>query len=400
MKLILIVKLSALFILTTAEILLICASSNLYISQPGIESKGVPLWDPSPQLGGDPIADPNDPTLSADAWWDKAVCRGNKSILAMTLSREEAAKHVTLVDRPWVGDDLEAKLTSWGYKDDAQTRDLDMSCDFERTRQYTLQEALNYFGISNQKSWGEGGANKCFHLIHCDGENVMRGKDNKLPPLIDQRYKVGEKTYQVTDAHFKIGVDTMDGAMYFMDRDSPATAARDLWKRDPRIDELPDFRSSSDIACILWKRQTKEQKWDVKAIKRFFSCKILNKETGRIMARAIREWTPPGGKKPTGFQPYFLVQYKLELGNKYIPNVTIFCDDDIEGMILYVHMLFWVEDVPPKDFQPPPESKKPEAGRLIAKILVKITASSDGVKRSMEGNTGVRNHLFELKAKL
>ncbi|KAH7081274.1 hypothetical protein BKA63DRAFT_599643 [Paraphoma chrysanthemicola] len=225
----------------------------------------------------------------------------------------------------------------------------------------------------------------------------------------------------------------MDGAIYFIDRDSPAIATKALWIRESRNDELPALRSISDIAWVLWKRQMREQNWDVKAVKRVFSFTVVNKiqkisstelfangprlkGEGELQASSVRQelhsmqalhkvqrfWFTQWhqSRQSVVLPPYFLVQHKLELGNNYIPKITIFCDDDMEDMAFYGHMLFLDRDVPSKDSEPPPGSEKLEVGRVIARLPFNMTSSSYIVRRIIDGNTIVRDHVFALKAKL
>lgn len=51
----------------------------------------------------------------------------------------------------------------------------------------------------------------------------------------------------MTQAYAKVGVNPVDGIVYFLYRQSPEDAAQEHWKRRPRADELPALRSSSDI---------------------------------------------------------------------------------------------------------------------------------------------------------
>ena len=70
-----------------------------------------------------------------------------------------------------------------------------------------------------------------------------------------------------------------------LDRSSAAEAARDMWQRKPRPEELPKLRSTSDIAFGFWNRvATAATRSNVKYI---MSCFILNAHTEETMRAAL-----------------------------------------------------------------------------------------------------------------
>jgi hypothetical protein len=175
--------------------------SNLNLSHPDLRFKGFPRDGPNLEAAGDPSpgpSNPPDPIPDPNTVWGKAVCRGNKLRLGMTLSREKAAKHVTPLDSQWVGDGMEEKLIAWGYKDNQEHPSLDKECEFEHeSNVFGLKEAFTHFGIST-KSWANGGPNKCYRIVHRDGSAVIRGKDDTLPRVTEQFYKVAGRQYRVS----------------------------------------------------------------------------------------------------------------------------------------------------------------------------------------------------------
>jgi hypothetical protein len=82
-----------------------------------------------------------------------------------------------------------------------------------------------------------------------------------------------------------------------VNRQSPYTNAKVLWKDrpndNPRPDELPLLRSSSDIAWGLWNRGSAA---NVKNIQKIFSMNVNNDETQMIIFRALGSVKVPAGK--------------------------------------------------------------------------------------------------------
>jgi hypothetical protein len=94
-----------------------------------------------------------------------------------------------------------------------------------------------------------------------------------------------------------------------VNRVSPLTGTKTLWRDrpkdagDPKPDELPLLRSSSDIAWGLWNRGSNNMKNpNVKNIQKIFSMNIVNEETKMIMIRALGSVKVPEGE-PKIFQP-------------------------------------------------------------------------------------------------
>jgi hypothetical protein len=201
MKLSAISALITLIIVAAGDISHLPGSSNLNLSRPDLGFKAFPIDSPNLEAAGDPSpgpSNPPDPIPDPNTVWGKAVCRGNKLLLGMTLSRENAAKHVTPLDSQWVGDGMEEKLIAWGYKDNQEHPSLDKECEFEHeSNLFGLKEAFTHFGVST-KSWANGGPNKCYRIEHRDGTAVIRGKDDTLPRVTEQFYKVAGRQYRVS----------------------------------------------------------------------------------------------------------------------------------------------------------------------------------------------------------
>lgn len=76
-----------------------------------------------------------------------------------------------------------------------------------------------------------------------------------------------------------------------LDRKAPAHGAEKLWGRKPKDYELPQIRSASDITWAFWNRATAGV--DIKNIKYFFNCLIVNEETQDLIRQAHEKFTPP-----------------------------------------------------------------------------------------------------------
>lgn len=266
--------------------------------------------DNGPELAGDPVPGPLNPPPAnppdVNTPWGKAVCRGARLHLAMTLGREGAARHVTPLDSPWDGD-LVREMATWGYKDMTDINDVDEHCDF--LWGHFLEHAFKALGISTEPA-SKGGPNKCYKWIHRDGPAVQKTPppEEKLPPVENQKYIVAGKEYRVrlcfavygettdsvvkvTGAEYIMGVNAQDGLVYFINLLSPVQSAMQLWKTpNPSKDDLPAIRSSSDVAWGLWNRAVNSKGKDVKKITKFMSLTITNDETAEIITEALGRW--------------------------------------------------------------------------------------------------------------
>jgi hypothetical protein len=135
-------------------------------------------------------------TPSADETWNRAKCKGQKLLLAMTMDRSNAARFVNPVDSPWDGDIFNA-LNTWGYKDDSEAGDVDGNCNFKQ--RHRLERAFQELGI-NPESFKNSGPNECYRIVHYDGPAVHRLPDGRFPARADQHYTVNNKRYRVRNA--------------------------------------------------------------------------------------------------------------------------------------------------------------------------------------------------------
>lgn len=76
-----------------------------------------------------------------------------------------------------------------------------------------------------------------------------------------------------------------------LDHVSSFHSAEQLWGRKPKDYELPAIRSASDVAWAFWNRATAGG--DLKNIKYFFNCLIVNEETQALIRMAHEKMTPP-----------------------------------------------------------------------------------------------------------
>jgi hypothetical protein len=66
---------------------------------------------------------------------------------------------------------------------------------------------------------------------------------------------VTDTCFQTTGAFNEVGINTIDGIVYFLDRLSPEMAAQRHWKMENvPPSRLPALRSSSDLTWGLWNR--------------------------------------------------------------------------------------------------------------------------------------------------
>ncbi|KAF2028243.1 hypothetical protein EK21DRAFT_114017 [Setomelanomma holmii] len=308
----------------------------------------------TPELAA-PAPIPPDPFPNPSTPYGKAVCRGNRLLLGMTLSRELAGNHVTPLDSQWVGE-LRTEMDKWAYKDESDHPDLDVDCDvyspqagyfvrgiriladisqvmgqwwFKQMLQYVFPKSqacvlpsskvyhhLQYtkFGISKAEDDEETHARKQNIYWYCysfqDIANwlqnaVIWDPNGDYPSVSDQKYKVDGKEYRVTDAKFAMGVNAKDGVLYFLHRVSPQSTAQKLWGRVPSSDELPTLRASSDIAWSFWNCHMDQDKKPIKDITKIFSMSVTNVETMGIIRKALSEWEPlPGQHKVVTPRPF------------------------------------------------------------------------------------------------
>jgi hypothetical protein len=186
---------------------------------------------------------------------------------------------------------------------------------------------------------------------------------------------------------------------------SPAKAARTLWLRAPKEEELPHIRSFSDIAWAYWNRAAVD---DLKNIKYFLVTMIINTETNQHVKRALQGLNPPkdeangwpgakfdvdsdAGKallgSPVGrWAGYFLMQHKRQLGgSKWISKVRVF---KIEKAGSLPYLLFYVEG---------PVETKSKAGGENRSERRNGSVYEGVVGSSHDGKSVVKEHVYHAR---
>ncbi|KAH7091636.1 hypothetical protein FB567DRAFT_436058 [Paraphoma chrysanthemicola] len=335
--------------------------------------------------------------------WEKAVCRGGKLHMAMCSDSTKAATFLQPVNSPWDGD-LINELEKWGYSDNSEFIEED-DCNFDSEDQ-PLGRAFDELDIDPEPSERDG-PNHCFELIHADGPKVKRLPNNQMPKPVDQRYEVDGNEYRITGAYFSMGINAKDGIVYFRSRESPASAAAELWGvGDPKLIDtkaLPALRASSDIAWGLWNR---ENSGNLKGVRKFLSVNVINEDGQAIITKALGGFPEPwpgkdfspttdAGKallgSPNGIAAgFFLAQHKTQLGgNKYISKITVFRADAVGNL---PNLLFWVSDGPcPEEEEAPEKPGKPSENTKVREIFEKRDA-----KRSPDGTHVVHEYVIRV----
>ena len=132
----------------------------------------------------------------ADAEWDDAVTSGGNLWAGMQSDDRKASflfrtdPHtkdplLQTVQSPHDGDLIET-MTKWGYYEDpVENAKIDKECDFDEYQK--CKRAFDELGIKTAPK-SKGGPNWCVQWDHQNGPKVLRDKDNKLPPLEQQKY--------------------------------------------------------------------------------------------------------------------------------------------------------------------------------------------------------------------
>lgn len=382
----------------------------------------------SPPSGTPPPDSPPDSYIDPDdAIWLRAHCRGSLLLRAMTLSEDGSSDLLSwpYTQSPFDGD-LKAELRTWGYLDDDTIHgQSDAQCDFDSW--HHVKRAFAALGVDT-RSKSMGGENHCFFVRHADGPAVIKAQDGTLGPPEEQRYIVHGKTYRITNAYSRIGINRKAGIVYFLHRKSPEHAAEELWGLDPDTTpdsaELPKIRASSDLAWGLWNRVPGE---DVKHLTMFMAFGIVNDDTASvIIPRALQaagvdevdKWpgtdfvVGEGGAEmeeaamaligsPNGLGAgYFLLQHKRQLGAaKSIRKVKVFKGDD-EFDSEDPNIIFYVDAAPPSMKR----AEEPSAGLETDKpVLNNEVHREDGwseakiVKRGNDGKAEIRERVWTVK---
>lgn len=99
-----------------------------------------------------------------------------------------------------------------------------------------------------------------------------------------QEYVVKDKVYRATAASSSFTVNTEDGIIIGLNRESPKWVAR---YRNPPVpaEQQPQLNQFSDVAWISWKHYAGNGN-GIKNIKYFLSSMITNTETRQVLKRA------------------------------------------------------------------------------------------------------------------
>jgi len=161
------------------------ASDTASINLISARELDVPLW-----------AEPVTAVTAAGNKWEDALKSGANLFFGMQTDDRKASfffKTDPYVQDPTIqtvqsshDGDMREDFIKWGYKEDeAENAKIDKECDFDAY--HRMKRAFDELGI-NTASKANGGPNQCVQLDHRNGDKVVRDKDNKLPPIDQQKY--------------------------------------------------------------------------------------------------------------------------------------------------------------------------------------------------------------------
>ncbi|KAL6707137.1 hypothetical protein ACN47E_004684 [Coniothyrium glycines] len=358
-------------------------------------------------------------TSNAGTPFDKAVESGGTLYIAMR-SKDSVAQwffkgypnFAGTVQSPFDGD-LRTELRTWGYKDDDElSKKIEKDCDFDKY--HHMKEAFDELGLDT-KAKTDGGPNACFRIDHKDGPAIKRNSDQSLPGESQQYYDVCGKEYRATGATFEFAANPQ-GAVVLSNVISAMWSAKSvfMWNRPATTDELPELRSTADIAWGVWNRVASGNLQNVKYL---MVTNILNASSRELVRDALSTLQPPqseikvwpghefsmeskGGKallgSPVGrWAGYFLLQHKAQLGgNRFISKVRVFKTNGF-----FPYLVFYVDPTPVSDTNSAPArqqqsrlpslmTKRSASGQWTSQIARRI------VGKSVDGNEMVREYVF------
>ncbi|KAI4697456.1 uncharacterized protein J4E84_000586 [Alternaria hordeiaustralica] len=341
-----------------------------------------------------------DDDYAAEEDWNKNAAKGGALICGLEGSDQTAGRQMKdtreppSAARPY-NSDLKIELQDWYWR---ETSSSSFSCSF--SEHWHFSHAMRSLGLDGRPT-SAGGDNQCYRVEHWDPEK--RDNEGNQIPAINQWYSTAgnNKQYRATKAHFEFGINTKGGAIYGLFLESPQASAKTIWgggTKEPNKDDLPQLRAFSDIIWGFWVRNNP----NIKNIRYFFMIAISNEVTNQIIASCLRdrntelsEWpgtdfsttTDQGhallgkSRSPNGAGfAYFLMQHKLQLGQKTISKITIFrpeTDDDVS--LVDASLCFHVVDGP----QPPPDDAHVEGTDRLKARLVQETNSKDSSPNSL-----------------
>jgi hypothetical protein len=108
---------------------------------------------------------------------------------------------------------------------------------------------------------------------------------------------------QVTQAYSTIGVNAASGVLYFINRLSPYEAAKEEWDVvEPRKEDLPALRTTSDHAWGFWYRANRNNLGNIRKI---MSTMITNQITRALISHALATYElAPGEQRPSLVMPW------------------------------------------------------------------------------------------------
>ncbi|KAJ4372715.1 hypothetical protein N0V86_008080 [Didymella sp. IMI 355093] len=242
-------------------------------------------------------------------------------------------------------------LSDWGYFT-KKTGINHPKCDMSNIKNgYGLQDVLEAKGFSaDKKDW------KCVRITHGEPES-------KTTPIDGQSYNVrgSQMTLRSTGALYQFAMNEKDGILVVAKRFSPAHQAK---YRQPPIpmNQLPELRSSSDIAWLAWKplhdKGTK--------LNHIITWSVTNSGSARLLAAALDAVADETQTAvDTNLKPYpwkqfdverlsgspngigvgfMLVQHKPEIGNRRTKKIDVFLADTAASGVKEPSLWWELED--------------------------------------------------------
>lgn len=134
---------------------------------------------------------------------------------------------------------------------------------------------------------------------------VLHGRQQAVSSKHRTLYSACAQTdpLQETQAYSTIGINPTAGAVFFLNRLSPAKAAQENWDI-PQVQRemLPALASSSDHAWGFWNRANAG---NLGGIRKLFACMITNEITLALIDEALRTYPlGPGEVRPRGVEKW------------------------------------------------------------------------------------------------
>jgi hypothetical protein len=152
-------------------------------------------------------------------------------------------------------------------------------------------------------SKSRGGDNMCYSIEHngkddedSEGEYFVNGRKYQVRSVYISRINPSSLARILVDIdpYARFGINHVGGAIFGQNFQAPKYAAKEIWGRDPRPDELPALRLASDIMWAYWIRDNP----NVGNLKYYIANHIQNADTGALMARILRAKKVPASTWP------------------------------------------------------------------------------------------------------